>query len=109
MNYIIPYTTPAWTATINAVADELEKVIVTFQCNGIVVLEKEYTEFYEYDDSHCSFTVALSQEDTLLFKNNTTVTMQLNALFKDMERQATLSTEIYMSPQLHRKVMNANE
>ena len=105
MNVVIPGTTPNWRARIQARAEDLDKVVLTFSHGGKKILEKTYTEFEDDTENGWSiFYVSLTQEETLLFKNGMAISIQCNAMLSD-DRFATGVTQLVAATQLNREVI----
>lgn len=102
-----PGETDVQNFTIGYKADTISKGVITYEQLGKVVLEKPITEFtpVEDDEESCSFSVALSQEDTLHFADNESVLLQINLYFTDETRKASDPFVYQVGKQTYREVM----
>ena len=104
----IPGETEIQTYVINFNADELNKAVITYEQYGEVILEKVITDFQndETEANTCCFTVHLSQEESLLFKDHESVELQLNVYFTDGTRRTSETLVYQTGKQQYREVIS---
>lgn len=72
-------TTPTHTFTVDADLREAVEIWITYTQSGKVILNKTLSDGVEVEEE--SIAVALTQEDTLLFRQNQPVKIQIRARF----------------------------
>lgn len=98
------------------VASELSKVIVSYKQDGDIVFEKTITSgfepYYKPDESHeevaqrTMFTIAFSQEESLLFSPKKDFKAQINVFTTRGSRATSKEIEGKNGAQYHREVIN---
>lgn len=91
--------------TVPIAANDLAEAVVSYQQNGMTVVEKSTTTFYEVDNESCYFIINLSQEDTLKLRNNDPLYIQLNLKTTAGQRMTSDLLRINVGTQAHREVM----
>lgn len=70
--------------------NEVNHVILSYKQNGAIILEKTITSGFEEDSAQSTkFTYALSQNDSLLFEDNSPFTIQCNVYTTGNTRHAS--------------------
>ena len=79
-----PGETVAHVFIIPFIADEIEKVVLTYKQNDRIVFEKQITEGFEEVEAKTKtrFTFAFSQTESLLFEDSQPFTIQINVINK---------------------------
>lgn len=95
--------------TIPFVASELSTVVVTYKQNDDIVFEKSITSDFEAaDEVSTLITITFSQEESLLFKEMTSYSIQLNVVTLNGSRAS--SNVIYNNTgEQHHKEVIGNE
>ena len=88
-------------------ADEIAKVILSYDQNGKTAFEIEATEFTPIDEESCKFDVFIDQDTSLKLKDNLDIQIQCNVLFIDenKHRRTTEPIIIRAGKQQHREAM----
>lgn len=84
--------------------EDIAKARVTYQQNGQTVFEYETASFTEEEEG-CSFTLELSQEDTLGFQEKVLCKAMLNVLFNDGARVPSKTVTFPVGEQFYEEVM----
>ena len=109
MIFLYPGETDGHQFIIPFRAEEVEKVMVTYKQHCDVVLNIETTEFENVEDGGSTFTIPLSQEDTLKFNDMEQLNIQLNVLLKNGDRRTSNIIETYTGDQFYRNIMEGSE
>lgn len=107
----IPGETIAQEFTMPFVREGITRVFVTYKQNNRVILRKTVLLGNITNDSgrkNCYFTVVLSQQESLLFKNDSDYTIQLNVLFNTGARCVSKEMNGTNGVQHIRKVVTTN-
>lgn len=91
--------------TLPLASDQLSEAVVSYQQCGMTVLEKTTSTFYEIDSDSCYFLVELSQTDTLRFKDNEPMYVQVNIKLTSGQRMTSDMLKICVGTQAHREVI----
>lgn len=63
------------------VSTEISKVIITYKQNDRIILTKTITSNFQEDSpGHTRITIAFNQQETLLFEEDSSFTIQLNVI-----------------------------
>jgi hypothetical protein len=83
-NFIIPF-----------VADEIAKVIVSYKQSDHIIIEKEVTSGFKAESRvEASFSIAFTQQESLLFADKKDYTIQLNVLTNGSSRHASCEIKV---------------
>ena len=106
MYHFYPGGTATQVFTLPFAAEDLEKAVVSYEQNGVTVLEKTVTEFEERagEEPECDFGYTLTQEESLLFSADECI-VQVNVLKKNGKREVSEPFGLHCCQQLHREVM----
>ena len=113
-----PGETAIHTFVIPFVKSDLSQVIVSYKQSGDVILEKVVTSSQDFldhlddqgniDETKTDIEIALSQEESLLFKENARYTVQLNVLTEGGSRHASCEIKDTNGVQHHKDVMGGD-
>lgn len=106
MIFLYPGETDGHQFIIPFPAEEVEKVMVSYKQHCNVVLNVETTELENTEDGESTFTIPLSQEDTLKFNGMDQLNIQLNVLLKNGDRRTSNIIELYTGDQFYRHIMD---
>ena len=87
------------------ILEDCKDVIVSFEQQGILLEKDIESPDIELDVENDIINVHLTQEDTGQFKPDRDVTVQVNILYEDTERDATAHGTIKALRNLHKAVM----
>ena len=107
----IPGETIAHRFKIPFLREGITKILVTYKQNNSTILVKtvHFANIQEnIPGNNCYFTVTLSQEESLLFKNNTDFKVQINVVFSSGVRTASIELDGANGIQHMRKVVNTD-
>lgn len=106
-----PGETVAHRFTINILKDGIGRILVTYKQDNKTILQKS-VYFGDIEEDYakrcCYFTVSLSQEESLLFRNNKDFKIQLNIIFRSGARATSVELDGSNGIQHMRKVVNIN-
>ena len=103
----IPGETISHRFVIPFVKGYVSKAIVSYkQCDHIVLIKEVDQVMMEEDPEGSQFTIDLSQQESLLFKNGTDLYVQVNVLLGDGTRCTSLEIRRENSSQHIREVVN---
>lgn len=100
-----PGETVTHTFTIPFAIAEIDKVIVTYKQKEEVVFEKAITSGFSQEGTKTAFTIAFSQEESLIFLELHSYTAQLNVLTVGGSRFTSKLIKGKTGAQHHREVM----
>lgn len=100
-----PGETEYETFTLPFAASEIRSVLVSYKQGDRVILEKNTTGKEAIDEFVCRVSLSLTQLDTMKFRDDEDISIQLNVMTTSGTR--VVSTPITMScgPQYHRVVI----
>lgn len=76
-------------------ADEIAKVIVSYKQMDHLIMEKEVTSGFEADTNvQTSFTIAFTQQESLLFADKKDYSIQINVLTVGSSRHASCEIKV---------------
>ena len=95
--------------TIPFLPEEVSRILVTYKQNNRIVLVKSITsEAIEIVDGESTFAVTLSQKESLLFKTNEFVKIQLNVYTTTAARCVSEELTTFIGVQHINEVIDAN-
>jgi len=95
--------------TIPFLPEEVSRILVTYKQNNRIVLVKSITsEAIETVDGESTFAVTLSQKESLLFKTNEFVKIQLNVYTTTAARCVSEELTTFIGVQHVNEVIDAN-
>ena len=80
-------TTPTHEFATDTDISQAKEIFITYKQNSYTVIEKTKEDFDEITDKH--ILLRLSQKDTLGFKPQTKITIQIRAVFNDGSAMAS--------------------
>lgn len=96
-SFVIPFT-----------ANEIDHVILSYKQNGAIILEKTITSGFEAEEAHVTkFDYHLTQNESLLFEDNLTFTIQCNVYTVGGTRHASQEMTSSSGIQYLREVMTS--
>lgn len=94
------------------IAADVLKILVTYKQDDRVILTKTvYSNqiLTVASGEQSTFTVTLTQQESLLFKNDSDFKIQLNVIFNSLARCASVEMDGSNGVQQYRKVVTSNE
>lgn len=106
----IPGETVAHEFIIPFISSEVIEVLVTYKQNDRVVLKKTITSnFEEVPENKTKITIALSQQESLLFDDKNDAEIQLNVMCQNGTRAACKEFKVSTGKQHYRQVISDGE
>ena len=103
-----PGETISHTFYIPFAKDEISYVILSYKQNGAIILEPKITSGFEKDiKNYTKFTYALTQNESLLFDDNSPFTIQVNVYTLNGTRHASHELSSKSGVQYLREVMTS--
>jgi hypothetical protein len=99
-----PYETAIHEFLVPVPAQELEKTIVSYRQNDVILIEKTVTGGTEYDETSSLISVGLSQEETALAVDRLSIQIQLNVITTEGRRIVSDPIMIRGGEQYHKEV-----
>lgn len=108
MSTFFPASTPTHTFTLPFLPEECSFAVVTYKQQGRTVLAKEINTFYPSTmEGKCDIFVMFEQEESLLFRNNWDISVQINLITIDNKRRTSKPIAIEVGDQYERKVIGS--
>ena len=86
-------------------AEEVAKVIVSYEQEDETILEKTITSFEDAGYGKTAFSYELTQAESLLFRSEVKAWIQLNVMNTDGKRIPSVPFAVLCGPQFHREVI----
>lgn len=102
----IPGETVTHEFTIPFADAELSKVVVTYKQDERIVLTKTISSFEKVTETKTKITLPFSQQDSLMFKDDTVYTIQLNVYTTRGSRAACTEFKSNTGKQHYKKVIS---